>query len=101
MLFRSLATQAQNGVGVGELLAEVKRHRGLLEASGALDKRRQARRRAGLHALLIEEFAEQLGRRLRADGDLAATFEAVAAGRLDPYSAVVEILKRPDLIRPR
>ncbi len=97
----ALAAQAQNGVGVEELLAEVKRHRGLLEASGALDKRRQARRRAGLHALLIEEFTEQLGRRLRADGDLAATFEAVAAGRLDPYSAVAEILKRPDLLRPR
>lgn len=97
----ALATQAQNGVGVEELLAEVKRHRGLLEASGALEERRQARRRAGLHALLIEEFTEQVGRRLRADGDLAATFEAVAADRLDPYSAVAEILKRPDLLRPR
>jgi LAO/AO transport system kinase len=97
----ALAAQAQNGVGVEELLAEVKRHRSLLEASGALDKRRQARRRSGLHALLVEEFTEQLGRRLRADGDLAATFEAVAAGRLDPYSAVAEILKRPDLLRPR
>jgi LAO/AO transport system kinase len=97
----ALATQAQNGVGIEELLAEVKRHRSLLEASGALEKRRQARRRAGLQALLVEEFAEQVGRRLKADGDLAATFDAVADGRLDPYSAVQEILRRPDLLRPR
>lgn len=96
-----LATQAQSGVGVDELFAEVKRHRSLLESGGALERRRQARRRAGLQALLIEEFTEQVGRRLRADGDLAATFDAVAAGRMDPYSAVQEILKRPDLLRPR
>ena len=97
----ALATQAQNDVGIEELLAEVKRHRALLEASGALEKRRQARRRAGLQALLVEEFTEQMGRRLRADGDLAATFDAVADGRIDPYSAVQEILKRPDLLTPR
>jgi LAO/AO transport system kinase len=97
----ALATEAQNGVGVEELLVEIKRHRGLLEASGALERRRQARRRAGLQALLVEEFTEQVGRRLRAGGDLAATFDAVAAGRMDPYSAVQEILKRPDLLTPR
>ncbi|MBI4588443.1 MAG: methylmalonyl Co-A mutase-associated GTPase MeaB [Candidatus Rokubacteria bacterium] len=87
-----LATQAQDGTGVPELLAEVQRHRGTLEASGALEKRRQARRRAELQALLIEEFTEQLSRWLQADGDLAATLEQVADGRLDPYSAVADIL---------
>ncbi|MEK6666361.1 MAG: methylmalonyl Co-A mutase-associated GTPase MeaB [candidate division NC10 bacterium] len=88
-----LATEAQNDVGIAELLAEIRRHRGLLEASGALEKRRQARRRAELQALLIEEFTAEVRRRLGADGDLAATFEAVADGRKDPYSAVEEILK--------
>ncbi len=89
----ALATQAQNDVGIAELLAEVRRHRGLLEASGALEKRRQARRRAELQALLIEEFTAEVSRRLGADGDLAATFEAVGEGRIDPYSAVQEILR--------
>ena len=97
----ALATEAQNGIGLEELLAEVKRHRSLLEASGALEKRRQARRRTRLQALLVEEFTEQVGRRLKAAGDLAATFDAVADGRLDPYSAVQEILRRPDLLGPR
>ncbi len=90
----ALTAQAQSGVGIEELLAEIRRHRHLLEAAGALERRRQARRRAALQALLIEEFSEQVGRRLRADGDLAATFEAVAGGAMDPYSAVAEILKR-------
>ena len=94
-----LATQAQNDVGIAELLAEIRRHRGLLEASGALEKRRQARRRAELQALLIEEFTEQVRHRLGAEGDLAATFEAVADGRKDPYSAVEEILDSAHLGR--
>jgi LAO/AO transport system kinase len=91
-----LATQAQNGVGIAELLAEIWRHRRALEASGALEKRRQARRRAELQALLIEEFTDQVSHRLRADGDLAATFEAVAGGSLDPYTAVAQILESLD-----
>lgn len=92
-----LATEAQNDVGIAPLLAEIRRHRGLLEASGALEKRRHARRRAELQALLIEEFTEQVRRRLGAEGDLAATFEAVADGRKDPYTAVEEILAAVDL----
>ncbi len=92
-----LATQAQHGVGVEELLREIRRHRELLEASGALEKLRRARRRSQLQALLVEELTETVSRRLRA-GDLAPTFEAVAAGRLDPYSAVQELLSRPDLL---
>lgn len=87
-----LATEAQNGVGVAEVLAEIRRHRQALEASGALEARRQARRRAELEAILTEEFTQQVARRLRADGDLSAAFEEVARGRRDPYSAVQEIL---------
>ena len=88
-----LSAQAQNDVGIVELLAEIRRHRGLLEASGALEKRRQSRRRAELQALLIEDFTAEVRRRLGTGGDLAATFEAVADGRIDPYSAVEKILK--------
>jgi LAO/AO transport system kinase len=95
-----LTAQAQNDVGVQDVLAEIRRHRKLLETSGALEKRRQARRRAELQALLIEEFKEAMGRRLQ-DGGFAATLEAVADGRLDPYSAVEQILGHPDLLNPR
>jgi LAO/AO transport system kinase len=95
-----LATEAQNNVGVRELLAEIRRHRALLEAGGALEARRRARRRAALAALLVDEVAAAVERRVRA-GDLAAILEEVAADRLDPYSAAQVILARGDLLRPR
>src|SRR5262245_9958091 len=41
-----LASEAQNGDGIPEVLAEIPRHRATLEASGALETRRQARRHA-------------------------------------------------------
>ncbi len=91
-----LTTQAQHGVGVEEVLQQIRRHREVLEASGALETRRQARRRSELQALLIEEFREQVAKKLEADGSLAATLEQVADGRLDPYSAVEKILASLD-----
>jgi LAO/AO transport system kinase len=91
-----LATQAQRGVGIEELLAEIRRHRSTLEGSGVLEKRRQARRRAELQAILAEEISRQMSRRLEPDGDLAVIMERVVAGELDPYSAVAQILGSPD-----
>jgi len=87
-----LALQAQHGVGVEELLAEIRRHRATLEDSGVLEKRRQARRRSELRAILAEELSREMSRRLEPDGDLAGTLERVVAGELDPYSAVARIL---------
>ena len=94
-----LAAQAAYDVGIDVLLAEVKRHRSVLEQAGALDKRRQARRRAELEALLVEELTAQITARVQRDPALARTLELVTAGTLDPYSAVAQIvaetLRRP------
>jgi LAO/AO transport system kinase len=94
-----LAAQAANDVGVDAMLEQIRRHRAALEQAGALEKRRQARRRAELEALLVEEFTAQVTERVRTDPALSRTLEAVSAGRLDPYSAVAQILaetlKRP------
>ncbi len=87
-----LAVQAANDVGVGELFAAITSHRAALEQGGALEKRRQSRRRAALQALLVEEFTAQVMARVESDAELARTLEAVAAGALDPYSAVAQIL---------
>jgi LAO/AO transport system kinase len=87
-----LAAQAVHDVGIDDLLGQVRRHRAALEQAGALEKRRQARRRAELEALLVEEFTAQIGARVHTDPALAATLEAVTAGTLDPYSAVARIL---------
>jgi LAO/AO transport system kinase len=87
-----LAVQAVNDVGMAELFDAIKRHRAALEQGGALEKRRQSRRRAALEALLVEEFTSQVMARVQSDAGLARTLEAVATGALDPYSAVAQIL---------
>lgn len=89
-----LAAQAANDVGIDELMAQVRRHRAVLEQAGALETRRQARRRAELEALLVEEFTAAVTARVQADPALGATIDAVTAGRLDPYSAVAQILSQ-------
>jgi len=93
-----LSCQAQADVGIAELLAEIRRHRGALEAGGVLEARRGQRRRAEVEALLVEEFRGRIARGL-AGGALAATFDAVAAGALDPYSAVEALLPMISLDR--
>lgn len=87
-----LAAQAANDVGIAPLMDAIKRHRAVLIEAGALDKRRQARRRAELEALLVEELTAQVMARVHADPELARTLGAVSEGALDPYSAVSRIL---------
>lgn len=87
-----LTLQAQHGIGVKELLLEIRRHREALESTGALLTRRQARRRAELQELLVQDLREQVSVRLEAGGALAGYLERVASGELDPYAAVKEIL---------
>jgi LAO/AO transport system kinase len=86
-----LAAQAQSDVGITELLAEIRRHRGVLEGSGALASRRRRRVRAELEALLVEEFRERVERGL-GGGALRAKLDEVVAGDTDPYSAVAAML---------
>jgi LAO/AO transport system kinase len=86
-----LATQAHTDTGVAELLETVERHRARLVEAGALAERRRARRRDELKALLLEAFSARVEASL-AGGELAATFDAVADGTLDPYTAAESVL---------
>jgi LAO/AO transport system kinase len=95
-----LATEAQNNVGIAEVLAEIRRHRATLEASGALDARRKARRRAEFQALLVDRFRAKVEHDL-GSGALGGTLERVAEGLLDPYSAAETILARADFSERR
>jgi LAO/AO transport system kinase len=88
-----LSAEAQNDVGTGELLAEIRRHRGVLETTGALATRRRERRRAELSRLLVEELTASVERKLQS-GELRRTFDDVAEGVIDPYSAAQSILER-------
>jgi len=89
-----LAAEATNDVGVAELLADVKRHRSMLEQTGALEKRRRTRRRADLRTLLVEEFAARVAAAIERDPELTVTMDAVAEGKLDAYSGVERMLDR-------
>lgn len=94
-----LATRAVEDAGLDELLAEIRRHRERLLTSGALETRRQARRRRELHELLVQELRREVERQLEADRALAGYREQVLSGALDPYSAVAEILAKGNWAR--
>jgi GTPase len=93
-----LSLEAQNDVGVAELLAAIRDHRAALERTGALAARRRARLRDELEGLLVEEFRARMGRDLQS-GDLRAMFDAVVAGTMDPYSAAAAMLPMLSLER--
>ena len=89
-----LAAQATNDVGVAERLGDVSRHRCVLEAAGARETRRRARRRADLRMLLTDEFAGRVMAMVEGDAELGSTLEAVSDGKLDAYSGMERILAR-------
>jgi LAO/AO transport system kinase len=89
-----LATEATSGVGVDELTAEIVRHRQMLESSGVLERRRQARRARELRSLVAAELRREVERLLGDGAPLEPILAEVEAGRRDPYGALEEILAR-------
>jgi LAO/AO transport system kinase len=89
-----LTTQAVHDEGVDELLEAIRRHRAALEASGALERRRQARRARELRALVLAELRREVDRALADGGTLEAVLADVESGRLDPYTAIERVLAR-------
>ncbi|MEO6703869.1 MAG: methylmalonyl Co-A mutase-associated GTPase MeaB [Jatrophihabitantaceae bacterium] len=87
-ILRTVATRSE---GIDELVRAIERHRSWLAGSGELDRRRQARARAEIEAIAIE----QLRRRFR-DGADGPTLDELAGrvldGSLDPYRAVEQLL---------
>ena len=86
-----LGAVATTGEGVGALADAVAAHRAHLETTGALDRRRRARLDDELHRILAERLRQRA-----AELGSGARFEAVRAEvlerRLDPWSAVDELL---------
>jgi LAO/AO transport system kinase len=89
-----LATEAVHDVGVGELLEAIGRHRAALESSGALARRRQARRARELRALILAELRQEVDRALADGGALEPVLADVEAGRVDAYTAIRAIGER-------
>jgi LAO/AO transport system kinase len=89
-----LTTVAATGAGVDELHGEIARHRAVLEESGALERRRQARRAAELRELVLEELRRRVDDALIGGGPLAPVLADVEAGRVDVYTALARVLER-------
>lgn len=94
-----LSTVATTGGGVEELLAEIQRHRAALAGSGALERRRQARRARELKDLVLAELRREVDEALADGGPLGPLLGEVEAGRVDPYTAIGEILDRVRFLR--
>ena len=87
-----IATKAHEGAGVTALFEAIQRHRAVLAESGALERRRAARRRHEFQEMVVQEIRDLILQRVERDQRLARVVEEVASGRLDPYSAVAELL---------
>ena len=86
-----VSTTAATGDGIGDLAAEIDKHRRWLAASGRLAERRRARAREEISAIALAELRRRIGG-LPGESRLDELASQVAAGGLDPYSAADELI---------
>ncbi len=86
-----LATQAQTGEGVGDVLAQLDEHRAWAESTGALRRRRVARARDEVESLAVTALRQRWSG-VGQDGALDQYAAEVADGVLDPYAAADRLL---------
>jgi LAO/AO transport system kinase len=87
-------TEAVRGENVEKLWSEIERHRAQLEDSGLLDERRRDNLRGEVFALASARAKEHLVREVSGDAELKRLLDEVHGRRLDPLTAVREILDR-------
>jgi LAO/AO transport system kinase len=87
-------TEAVEGAGIDELWAAVEAHRAQLEASGALERRRRERLAAEVFALASARAKTHLEQAVAGDAELGRLLDEVEERRLDPLSAVQQVLER-------
>ena len=84
-------TVATTGDGVDDLWAAVREHRAHLEHDGRLERRRRARLRDELRAIVAERLREASDAACRGDA-FEALVDEVEARRRDPYAAAEALL---------
>jgi LAO/AO transport system kinase len=85
-----ITTSAESGEGVDELVAAIDRHGAAIEASGELERRRVARLRAEVEAIVVERAAERARTELH-EGTMSRELEGDLS-RVDPYALADRIL---------
>jgi len=86
-------TVATEGKGIAELAAAIDDHRSHLNASGGMIERTRARIRRQIETMLREQLYARFISRNGGHAELDAAVEAVMDRRVDPYSAVEEMIK--------
>jgi GTPase len=85
-------TEAQRGENVPELWVRVEEHRVFLEREGLLEERRRRNLAGEVYAVASARARAHLQRAVEADPELRHVLDEVQARRLDPLSAVSEIM---------
>jgi LAO/AO transport system kinase len=85
-------TVANAGQGIEELVATIDEHTAFLGSSGELARRRTARTRNELVALIEEQISRRVLRDITASGRLDAMVAALAERREDPYAIAQKLL---------
>ncbi|MBB4933709.1 LAO/AO transport system kinase [Lipingzhangella halophila] len=90
-----VSTVAASGTGIGELVQRLDEHLAHLRASGELDRRRHARAREEIEAIVLHALRERVGD-VHGHAALDKLAGEVAAGSGDPYSAAGTLLAALD-----
>ncbi len=87
-------TEAVRGENVEKLWAAIEKHRAHLDETGRLEERRRDNLRGEVFALASARAKEHLVREVSGNAELDRLLEEVHSRRLDPLTAVREILQR-------
>jgi LAO/AO transport system kinase len=89
-----VTTEALRGEGIEELWAAIDAHRAELEASGRLEERREANLASEVFAVASARARRHLENAVAEDPELVRLLADVRRRRLDPLTAVHEILRK-------
>ena len=87
-------TEAVRGEHVAELWEKVEEHRAFLEREGRLEERRRRNLAEEVYAVASARARAHLERMVESDPELQGLLDDVQARRLDPLSAVSQIMSR-------
>lgn len=88
-----IRTVGQTGEGLEELARTLDTHRGYLEESGELSRRRQARLAERVRAVAERRLQRLVWRRGRGEEILAASLDGLERGDVSPYSVAEQIVE--------
>jgi LAO/AO transport system kinase len=92
-------TEAMRGENVPELWEKVEQHRSYLESEGLLDERRRENLAGEVFAVASARAKAHLERAVRDDAELRRLLGEVQSRKLDPLTAVQEILQKVFKVR--